>query len=143
MQLLRSHPAFSFGRVADFDSWLRHPFTTFPPVGQWLNEVIPGLHQGRPAADVYEDAEAYHVRLELPGVRKEDIQVDVQDRLLQVSAERRETSGDKSTSFSLSRSITVPEGVATDGISAKLEDGLLHLRLPKQEQRQPRSIEIQ
>lgn len=143
MQLLRSNPTFRLGRVADFDSWMRPPFAAFPFMGQWLNEVLPGLHQGRPAADVYEDADHYHACLELPGVRKEDIKVEVQDRLLQVSAERRETSGGQETSFTLARSIAVPESVATDGIFAKLENGLLQITLPKQEHRKPRSIEVQ
>ena len=143
MQLLRSNPAFSLGRVADFDSWVRQPFAAFPLMGQWLEEVLPGLHQGRPATDVFEDAENYHVRLELPGVKKEDLKIEVQDRLLQVSAERRETSGDQETSFSLARSLAVPEGVAADGIRAKLENGLLQITLPKQEHRKPRNIEVQ
>ncbi len=143
MQLLRSNPAFHLGRVADFDSWVRQPFAAFPLMGQWLSEVLPGLHQGRPAADVFEDADHYYIRLELPGVKKEDLKVEVQDRLLQLSAERRATSGGQDTSFALTRSLAVPEGVAADSISAKLENGLLQITLPKQEQRKPRSIEIQ
>jgi HSP20 family protein len=142
MQLLRSNPPFHFGRIADFDSWVRQPFAAFPLMGQWLNEVLPGLHQGRPATDVHEDADNYHVRMELPGVRKEDVKIEVHDRLLQVRAERRESSGSQETSFTLARSIAVPEGVATDRITAKLEDGLLQITLPKQETRKPRNIEI-
>jgi HSP20 family protein len=143
MQLLRSNPAFHLGRVTDFDSWMRQPFAAFPLMGQWLNDVLPGLHQGRPATDVFEDAEHYHVRLELPGVKKEDLKIEVQDRLLQVSAERRETSGGQETSFTLARSLAVPKGVAADGIRAKLENGLLQITLPKQEHCKPRSIEVQ
>lgn len=143
MQLLRSNPAFHLGRVADFDSWVRQPFAAFPRMGHWLNEVLPGLHQGRPATDVYETADHYHVRLELPGVKKEDLQIEIQDRRLQVSAKRREVNDGQETSFTLTRSLVVPEGVAADGISAKLENGLLQITLPKQEHRKPRSIEVQ
>ena len=143
MSLLRSNPAFRLGRVADFDSWVRQPFAPFPLTGQWLHEVLPGLHQGRPATDVYEDADHYHVRIELPGVRKEDIKMEVRDRLLRVSAERCESSRDQQTRFTLARSLAVPEGVATEAITARLEDGLLQITLPKQEHRKPRSIEVQ
>lgn len=143
MQLLPSNSAFRLGRDADFDAWVRQPFAAFPLMGHWLNEVLPGLHQGRPATDLHEDANHYHVRLELPGVRKEDVRIEVQDRVLQVSAQRREVSGGRETSFTLKRSIAVPEGVAAEGISAKLEDGLLQITLPKPEQRKPRSIEVQ
>lgn len=142
MQFLHSKPAFRLGRVADFDSWVRQPFAAFPLMGQWLNEVLPGLHQGRPATDVFEDADHYHVRLELPGVKKEDVKIELQDRLLQVSAKRRAVSDGQETSFTLTRSIAVPEGIATDAITAKLEDGLLQVTLPKQEHRKPRNIEV-
>jgi len=143
MQLLRSKPAFRLGRVADFDSWVRQPFAAFPLMGQWLDEVLPGLHQGRPATDLYEDADHYHARLELPGVKKEDIKVELQDGRLQVSAKRREVSGGQETCFTLTRAIAVPEDIASHGISAKLEDGVLQISLPKPEQRKPRSIEVQ
>ncbi len=143
MQLLRSNPALRLGRSADFDSWVRQPFAAFPLMGQWLDELLPGLHQGRPATDLYEDADYYHVRLELPGIKKEDIKLEIQDRRLQVSATRREVSGGQETCFNLARAIAVPEGVAADGISAKLEDGVLQINLPKPEQRKPRHIEVQ
>lgn len=143
MQLLRSNPAFRLGRVADFDAWVRQPFAAFPLMGQWLDELLPGLHQGRPATDVYEEADHYHARLELPGVQKQDIKVEIQDCRLQVSAKRREVSGGQETCCTLTRAIAVPEGVAADAISARLEDGVLQISLSKPEQRKPRNIEVQ
>lgn len=142
MKLTRYTPSFDLGRVADFDQWLRHPFTSFPAVGQLLGEFLPS-NAGRLATDVYEDPNNYYARFELPGVKKEDVKVEVHDRLLTVSAERREKEGDKEESFSLSRSVSVPEGVRGDAISAKLEDGILTVTLPKQEQRKPKQIEVQ
>ena len=143
MPLLRSNPALRLGRVADFDSWVRQPFAAFPLMGHWLNEVLPGLHQGRPATDVYEAADHYHVRLELPGVKKEDLQIEIQDRRLQVTAKRREVNDGQETSFTLTRAMALPDDVASEGIAAKLEDGLLQITLPKQEHRKTRSIEVQ
>ena len=143
MKLTRSTPAFDLGRVADFNPWLRHPFTGFPAVGQWLNDFLPGALTDRLAADVYEDPGHYFARFELPGVKKDDLKVELHDHLLTVSAERRETQGDGERRFQLSRSIAVPEGVRADAITAKLEDGLLTVTLPKPEQRQPRLIDIQ
>lgn len=143
MKLTRSTPAFDLGRLADFNPWLRHPFTGFPAVGQWLNDVLPGTLTDRLAADVYEDPAHYFARFELPGVKKDDLQVELHENLLTVSAERRETQGGSTQSFRLSRSIAVPEGVQADAITAKLEDGILTVTLPKPEQRQPRLIDIQ
>jgi HSP20 family protein len=142
MKLTRYAPSFDLGRVADFDQWLRHPFAGFPAVGQLLGELMPGAASGRLATDVYEDKDNYYVRFELPGLKKEDVQVEVHDRLLTVSAERREKEGETEESFSLSRSVSVPEGVRGDAIGAKLEDGILTVTLPKQEERKPKLIQV-
>jgi HSP20 family protein len=142
MKLTRFTPSFDLGRVADFDQWLRHPFSGIPAVGQFLNELLPAGASGRLATDVHEDKDNFYALFELPGVKKEDVKVEVHDRLLTVSAERREKSDEKEESFSLSRSISVPEGIKGDAIIAKLEDGVLTVTLPKQEQRKPRSIEV-
>jgi len=142
MKLTRFTPSFDLGRVADFDQWLRHPLTGFPAVGQLLGEFLPGAVSGRLATDVYEDKDNYYARFELPGVKKEDVKVEVQDRLLTVSAERREKDGEKESSYSLSRSVSVPENVKGDAIVAKLEDGILTVTLPKLEERKPKLIEV-
>jgi len=141
MKLTRYTPSFDLGRVADFDQWLRHPFASFPAVGQLLGEFLPN-GSGRLATDVHEDQNNYYASFELPGVKKEDVKVEVHDRLLTVSADRREKEDDKEQSFSLSRSVSVPEGVRADAIAAKLEDGILTVTLPKQESRKPKLIEV-
>jgi HSP20 family protein len=142
MKLTRYTPSFDLGRVADFDQWLRHPFAGFPAVGQLLNEFVTAGQSDRLATDVHEDKDNFYARFELPGIKKEDVKVEVHDRLLTVSADRREKEGESESSFTLTRSISVPEGVRGDAISAKLEDGILMVTLPKQEQRKPKLIEI-
>jgi len=141
MKLTRYTPSFDLGRVADFDQWLRHPFAGFPAVGQLLGEFIPAA-AGRLATDVYEDKDNYYARFELPGVKKEEVKVEVHDRLLTVSAERQSKEEGREESFSLSRSVSVPEGVRGDAIAAKLEDGILTVTLPKQEERKPKLIAV-
>jgi HSP20 family protein len=128
--------------VADFDQWLRNPFATFPAVGQFLNDFVSAGQGTRLAADVHEDKDNFYARFELPGLKKEDVKVEIHDRLLTVSADRRDKEGESEQTFSLTRSISVPEGVRGEAISAKLQDGVLTVTLPKQESRKPRSIEI-
>jgi HSP20 family protein len=143
MKITRFIPTFPLGHVADFDTWMRNPFAALPLMDQWLSEFVPGSPGDRPAADVHGDADNYYVRFELPGVKKDDIKVEVHDRLLSVHAERRERQGDPEGVHTLSRSISVPdEGVNAGAITAKLEDGVLLVTLPKQEHRKPRLIEI-
>lgn len=142
MKLTRLTPSFDLSRVPDFDQWLRHPFAGFPAVGQLFGEILPGV-ASRLAADVFEDPDNYIARFELPGVKKDDVKVEVHDRLLTVSAGRREkTAEQQEESFNLTRSITVPEGVRSEAIGAKLEDGILTVTLPKQEQRKPKVIQV-
>lgn len=141
MKLTRHLPSFDLGRVADFDQWLRHPFAGFPAVGQLLGEFMPGV-VNRLSADVFEDKDNYYARFELPGTKKEDVKVEIHDRLLTVSVVRSEKAEANEESFTLARSISVPEGVRGDAIAAKLEDGILTVTLPKQEHRKPKLIEI-
>lgn len=139
MKLTRHFPSFDLGRVSDFDQWLRHPFASFPAVEQFLGEFLP---VGRLSADVFEDKDNYYARFELPGVKKEDVNVELHDRLLTVAAKSGEKKEGQEESISLSRSITVPEGVRGDAIGAKMEDGILTVTLPKQEHRKPKQIEV-
>jgi HSP20 family protein len=142
MKLTRYTPSFDLGRVADFDQWLRNPFAGFPPVGQFLNDFMSAGGSSRLATDVHEDKDNFYARFELPGIKKEDLKVEVHDRLLTVSAEHSGKEGESESSFSLNRSISVPEGIRGDAIGAKLEDGILTVTLPKQEHRKPKLIEI-
>ncbi len=141
MKLTRNAPTFDFGHIADFDQWLRHPFAGFPAVGQFLGEFLPNAGN-RLSADVYEDHNSYFAKFELPGIRKEDLKVEVHDKILTVSADRLEKRGDKQEVITLSRSVSVPEDVRSDAIGAKLEDGILTVTLPKQEKRQPKLIAV-
>ena len=145
MKIIRSNPAAALtNRVADFDEWFRHPFAGLPSLGQFFNnlsEVIPTMND-RLAVDVHEDKDNYFATFEIPGVKKEDVKIELNNNLLTVSAEKREKNGETESSFSLSRAVSVPEGVNAEAISAKLEDGILTVTLPKAENRKPRTIAL-
>lgn len=144
MKLIRTNP-FSINRIADFEQWVRHPLAGLPTLSSFINnlgEVLPGASGDRLAVDVHEDKDNYFASFEVPGVKKEDVKIELNNGLLTVSAEKREKDGEKESSFSLTRSVSVPEDVNAEGISAKLEDGILTLTLPKQERSKPRSITL-
>jgi HSP20 family protein len=88
--------------------------------------------------DLYEDKDNLYVRAELPGVARDAINVEMVEDYLNLSASRK--SGEES--FSLSRSITIPEAVQADKVSANYENGVLTVTLPKQEQVKPRKITV-
>ncbi len=141
MKLTRFTPA-SFARVPNFDEWLRHSFTGLPAFGTMLDGTLDNQATSRLAADIFEDADNYYARFEIPGVKKEAVKIELNDRLLTVAVEKQAKSGDQEQTYSLSRSVSVSDNIAADRISAKLEDGLLTVTLPKQEQRKPRTINI-
>jgi HSP20 family protein len=103
-----------------------------------------------PAVDVYENDKAYVVEVDLPGLRKEDVRVTVQDGVLTIQGERRLTREDKESGYhrqerfygKFLRSFTLPEMVDVDRISAEFKDGVLRLTLPKRESTAGRVIEV-
>jgi len=144
MKLIRSNPS-SLARVSDFEEWFRHPFAGLPSLGHFINnlgDVFPGVTSDRLAVDVHEDKDNYFASFEMPGVKKEDVKIELQNGMLTVAAEKREKDGERESSCSLTRSVSVPDGVNVEAITARLEDGILTVTLPKAEHRKPRTITL-
>ena len=103
-----------------------------------------------PSLDVAETGEAFEVSLDLPGVKPEEVKVEMHDGKLLISGERksRTDSKDKNyhrverTSGSFYRMISLPVDVNVDQIDARYEHGVLHVTLPKVAKQQPKKIEI-
>jgi HSP20 family protein len=113
-----------------------------------------------PAMDLVETDDHFVLKADLPGLSEEDIQIDVEDDVLTVSGERRlghtpPTGGgsdeDKREGYvrversygAFRRSLTLPEGVEPEAVSASFERGVLEVRIPKPEERKPRRVAIQ
>jgi len=103
-----------------------------------LSDLAAPAAAPRFPVDLYEDKDNLYVRAELPGVTRDAIGVEVVEDFLNLNATRK--SGDES--FSLARSITIPEAVQADKVSAAYENGVLTVTLPKQEQVKPRKITV-
>jgi len=92
--------------------------------------------------DLYEDKDNAYVRAELPGINRDDIQVELVDGSLNISATRKTKSESGEESCTLERSLNVPETVQADKISAAYENGVLNITLPKREESKPRKISV-
>jgi HSP20 family protein len=100
--------------------------------------------------DIYEGQEEILLSAELPGLKREDVRVDVEDRLLTISGERRLENEDRQDDYTriervygqFSRSFNLPSTVDVDRISAQMEDGVLKVHMPKREESKPRQIEV-
>ncbi len=128
--------------LGEFDRWFDSAFAQFPRrSGLYdLFNFADSLFQ--PIAGLSEDEDNYYARFELPGVKKDEITVEVNNTVLTVKAGRRGKKKDQKDTFSLSRSISLTQGIDTEKIKAKYEDGVLTVNLPKREDRKPRNIEL-
>jgi HSP20 family protein len=86
----------------------------------------------------------------LPGVNKEDVKVTVEGGVLSITGERKAEKEEKDKKYhriernygTFVRSFTLPEGAASEKVSAEFKDGVLKVHLPKDETAKPKSIEV-
>ena len=103
-----------------------------------------------PSVDIRETQDALVFGIELPGLKKEDVEITIENSILTVAGERKFEKETKGESYhrversygSFSRSFTLPTGVQGDQVEASFDAGLLTIKLPKQEQSKPRKISI-
>ena len=106
--------------------------------------------QWAPAVDIREVEDALLIQAELPGIDKKDISLEVKDGVLTISGERRyEKEVDEENVHRVeraygkfSRSFSLPRNINADKVEATMENGVLHIRLPKHESAKPKAIAI-
>jgi HSP20 family protein len=140
MQLVRWEPYTGFGN-------LRSVFEDLFDGNFDRSQEQPSRY---PAVDVLESKDAYLVRAELPGMKKEDIKVELKDGTLTISGESKSEKPAEGVEYrhvervatKFWRSFYLPEIAKQDGIEAVYKDGILEIRVPKAEEAKPRQIEI-
>lgn len=103
---------------------------------------VAGLSDNRFPIDLYEDKDHTYVRAELPGVNRDDINVEMVEGYLTITAARKQKEGEQEQSYSFSRSVSIPEEVQADKVAAAYENGVLTVTLPKREEAKPRKITV-
>src|SRR3954468_23660080 len=109
------------------------------------------LRRWIPAMDLVESADHFVLRADLPGMGEDDVKLEIEDRVLTLSGERKSETSEKTEGFyrlerangAFSRSLTLPEGIDSDAISATFDKGVLEVRIPKPEEVKPKRVEIQ
>src|ERR1700754_185042 len=103
-----------------------------------------------PPVDVYEDGQKLSLRMEIPGVRLEDIDVRVENNTLRVRGERRFSNEDKEENFhrierrygSFARTFNLPQTLENDNVAATCENGILSIEFPKKPEAKPKQIKV-
>ncbi len=121
----------------------------FPPLKPSTEEGF-SVAEWVPPVDITEDEKGYTINVELPGVKKDDVKVSVEGGVLSITGERKSEKEEKDkkyhrlerTSGSFTRSFAVPEGASSDKISAEFKDGVLSVRLPKDENVKPKLVDV-
>lgn len=115
---------------------------TFELLGKWPNRLENPSRIEKslyPRVDIYDDDDNYYVRFAVPGIKKEDIEVEIENAVLNVKGVYKAKNIEKA----FIRSVSVPESVKTDDVEATLDMGILTVRLPKSAHSKPRAITVQ
>ncbi len=138
---------------------VRRPFAEATLLQHRLNSIFDELgwqpeverSSFTPAVDVYEDAQKVVVKLEVPGIRQEDLSVRLENQILTVKGERKFENEDKKANFhriersygSFTRTFTVPQTVDTESVKANYDAGVLTISLAKKAEAKPKQIAIE
>jgi HSP20 family protein len=125
------------------------PFNEIKRSFDLMNQLISTMEKGMesegslvdfvPKVNTREDNNAYYIEVELPGVKKEDVDVKVDGNILTISGERKFKEESKAEDYykiessygTFSRSFTLPEKVDVSKIEAKSQDGIIEIVIPK------------
>jgi HSP20 family protein len=126
--------------------------TNFVEFDSLLNQMFgpSGLRVGHTPAGIWEDENAYHVELDVPGIQRENVDVTLDKGTLTITVERKHEETDNSRKGwreeryygKVTRSFTMPDTIDADSISAEMNNGVLHVSVTKSPAAQPRKIEI-
>jgi len=147
--------------------WQRPELTTWPAFGRLtdLRDEIYRLFESpltelartsnllsgwNPALDLYEDKDNLYVKVELPGMKREDIDVSLHEGSLSISGERKSEQKHEDAEVyraerffgRFQRTVTLPTPVAAEKVKAQYKDGILNITLPKTEEAKPKHIDV-
>lgn len=143
-------PARRFGPFEDFSTDMERVFDSV--LGRTFGTMLRNgaTEKFLPTLDLAETVEGFEIDVDLPGVKAEDVKLELHDSQLIISGKRERVSDRKDKNFhyverssgSFVRTVVLPSEVDSDKIEAHYENGMLHIKLPKSAKSQPKKIEI-
>ena len=136
-----------FGRLTDLREEIDRLFES--PLAE-LARTSRLLSGWTPALDIYEDKDSLFVKVELPGMKREDIDVSLHEGSLSISGERKSEQKHEDADVyraerffgRFQRTVTLPTPVAAEKVKAQYKDGILTIALPKTEEAKPKHIDV-
>ena len=103
-----------------------------------------------PAMDLFEADDHFVLKADLPGLTEDDVSIEIRDNALTISGERKSEHEQRERGWyrveratgRFSRSLSLPEGINADAVTAAFQNGVLEVHIPKPEERKPRRVQI-
>ncbi len=133
---------------------LRNMFDELLSMQSWFDDVfnrslIPNFNYNMTMADVWEEDENYYIEMALPGVDKDNVDVQVEGNVVRIKGGKKEEEKEEGRQYYLKmletyfeQTFTLPGEVDVEEVEAKMKNGVLKLKLPKIEQNKPKQITI-
>lgn len=146
MNLVKWDP---FRELEEVSNRLNRIFGRTPVRTESNNEML-AVADWMPSVDISETDAAYLIKGEIPGVKKEDVKVTIEDGMLTIQGERRQEKEEKGKKFhrvecsygSFVRSFRVPDDADDSNVKAEFKDGMLNVTLPKSAKAKPKAINV-
>lgn len=146
MTLVRWNP---LREVPTFHGRLNRIFDDFFPEAGGVSRDVSSMNW-HPVVDIYETEEATVIKADLPGIKKEDISINIEDNVLSLTGERTSADEVKKENYyrrervygSFRREFTMPSTVDHEKIKAEFNDGVLTIEVPKPEEKKPKTITV-
>jgi HSP20 family protein len=151
LSLAKSEPASALTPFEEFErrfeDFFRKPLSMIPP---WWTRWPALAEEVSPAVDIYEEGGEIIVKAEIPGMKKEDIHVDINERTVTISGEKRKEEKIERKDYhrlersygSFVRTFSLPSEVQTEKTRATFRDGILVVRVPKTEEAAKRTRKV-
>lgn len=152
-ELVKVEPSKALSPFDEVERWVedmfRKPFSLMAP-SWWPRLRLPEIEEIIPSVDIFEEGDNVVVKAELPGMKKEDVDVSLTDDVITISGEKKkEEKVEKKNYFrlershgSFTRSFSLPVEVQTDKAKAKFANGILEVRIPKTEEAKKKEKKI-
>ena len=146
MALVRWDP---FRNVATLQDRINRLFEDAFPRSRDIDDDV-SMCAWRPAVDIYETENGLVLKAELPGVKKEDVSVEIKDNILTLKGERVEDKRVDEDNYyrrercfgTFQRSFNLEQNIQPEKIKAKFKDGVLEVEIPRPEEEKPKKISV-
>ncbi|MDI6890346.1 MAG: Hsp20/alpha crystallin family protein [Thermodesulfovibrionales bacterium] len=151
-ELIRVEPTKALSPFEEMERWFedffRRPFSLMP---SWFPRLrLPEIEEVSPSVDVFEEGDEVVVKAELPGMRKEDLDVKLTEDTITISGEKKKEEKVEKKDYyrlersygSFTRSFRLPAEVQTEKAAAKFKDGVLEIRILKTEEAKKKERKI-